>query len=109
MSKNIDPVSGKDKGGRPMGSTTRPKTYDELLLLVDEAAKREGREGVGWIMPEPEGASTPPRKNTEREYDKLEIEMDSSEVDTYTCGSCAETLPAPVPICPHCEMGLTWT
>ena len=100
------------------GAKNKPKTVAELTRLLAEAAKREGvdldaDDAVKELVQEATervGAekAVADAKAKLKKFADLEIELEPTEIDTFKCGACGETMANQMPKCPTCEADLNW-
>ena len=104
----------KDKGGRPKGSKTRAKNASELLNLLKEEYRKQGKTFTHTVADlegldeEAKTKITEAIKNNPDVGIEFELLPDEDEVDTYKCGNCQASLTGAVNPCPHCGAGLNW-
>ena len=134
---------------KPIGAKNKPKTYSQLVGLLETAAEAEGivieqdvmqkiqkaAEAPNWeemsrrvieaekikersmrgkkARAEEKKAIAAlskqrPKSEESEEAAALELELDKTEVDTFICGNCKNSMGAEMADCPNCGVKLSW-
>jgi len=104
---------------RTQGAKGKPKTFKELVGLLQQAAEAEGIEmtvdvkekiakAAGEIAEAKGESGEIAAREIRSKFDSLELTLDDSEIDTYTCGVCKHSMGSELSECPECGSKLNW-
>lgn len=103
---------------RTQGAKNKPKTVNQLLDLLKDAAEREGLEFSSNLIKKAaqQAAESGAVNNAESaddfisKFHALEIDIpdEITDADTYKCGKCSAVLASMVTVCPECGTKLQW-
>ena len=104
---------------RTEGAKNKPKSVKQLVSMLQAAAEKEGIEltldvkekianAAGELAGKVGDDAAAAVAAIKSKFESLEIELDDTEIDTYTCGSCHNSMGTEMPVCPNCGAKLKW-
>lgn len=96
---------------RPSGAKNKPKSINELVKMLEDAAEKEGKKFVFDLVdkaPVSDEDKAKIKNELKQKFGSLEIDLEPDEVDTYKCGACGATMASELEKCPECGAKLNW-